>query len=150
GYILTGFLIFWISFDLFGELSDFQKLHLGLEDIAEFYVVKTPEFLVTVLPMAFLLSMLYTLTNHARHNELTAIRAAGVSLGRLSMPYVLVGFFLSLTVFALNELWVPQSLDAAEQILARRQPNRPNDAQKLWEQNVGFSTVTPSGARKWM
>src|SRR6185503_6377373 len=90
-YIMAGFTIFIISFDLLGELSDFQKLRLHAGDVAEYYLVKTPELLVMVLPIAFLLSMLYALTNHARYNEITAMRAAGVSLARLSLPYVGVG-----------------------------------------------------------
>jgi len=77
GYCLVGFLIFWVSFDLFVQLSNFQKLKLTSGDVLAYYVVKTPEMLVTVLPIAFLLALLYTLTNHARHHELTAIRAAG-------------------------------------------------------------------------
>jgi LPS export ABC transporter permease LptG len=150
GYILTGFLIFWISFDLFSELSDYQKLRLEAGDVAEFYVVKVPEFLVLVLPIAFLLSMLYTLTNHARHNEITAMRAAGVSVARLSLPYLAVGFLLSLGLFAMNELWVPQSVEAGEQILTRRQANRPTDAQKQWEHKLGFTTTSASGTRQWL
>lgn len=146
-YCLGGFLILWVAFDLFGELSDFQKLRLRPGDVAEFYLVKIPEFLLNVVPIAFLLALLYTLTNHARHHELTAIRAAGVSMLRLSMPYVLVGFLLSIGLFALNELWVPQSNELAEQILSRRQPNRQNDAQIQWQRRVGFSA--PDSKRRW-
>ena len=35
-----------------------------------------PELLLTVLPVGLLLALLYALTNHARHHELTAMRAA--------------------------------------------------------------------------
>src|SRR6187401_268652 len=110
-YCLAGFLIFWISFDLFARMSEFQKLHLKARDLVELYTVTAPSILVTVLPIAFLLALLYALTQHARHHELTAIRAAGVSLARLSVPYVAVGFILSLVVFAMSEFWVPQSND---------------------------------------
>jgi lipopolysaccharide export LptBFGC system permease protein LptF len=55
-------------------------------EIAQYYVVRTPELLVTVLPIALLLALLYALTNHGRHNELIAMRAAGLSLGRISVP----------------------------------------------------------------
>ena len=95
-YCLVGFLIFWASSDIFAQLSDFQKLKLTARDVLEYYSIRTPEMLVTVLPVAFLLSLLYTLTNHARYHELTAIRAAGVSLLRLSLPYLGMGVILSL------------------------------------------------------
>jgi lipopolysaccharide export system permease protein len=113
GYCLCGFLSFWIFFDLFGELSMFQSKKLIARDIAEYYLISMPEMLVVVLPMALLLALLYALTNHARHHEITAIRAAGVSLWRLCLPYLIVGFIGSLLLFALNELFVPDSTDAA-------------------------------------
>jgi lipopolysaccharide export system permease protein len=120
GYCLSGFLIFWIAFDLFANLNDFQKNGLLAQDIAEYYFVQAPEILVVILPVALLLALLYTLTNHARHNEITAIRVAGVSLWRLSLPYLAVGLVISLVAFALNELCVPDSADAAKRILGRR------------------------------
>src|SRR5205814_557311 len=123
GYCLSGFLIFCIAFDLFSELRTLQEHKLHGIDIVAYYLVKTPELLVMyyVLPVALLLALLYTLTNHARHHEITAIRAAGVSLWRLCLPYLAVGFFASLFLFALNELWVPDSAEATERLRSRHQ-----------------------------
>lgn len=123
GYCLSGFLLLWVASDLITELSGLQEKKLHLVDIAQYYVVKTPEFLVLVLPIALLLALLYTLTNHARHHEITAIRAAGISLWRLCLPYFAVGLFASATVFALNEYCVPLSADRAEQIRNSRSPS---------------------------
>ena len=118
-YCLGGFLVFWISYDLFTELDKFQDAKLHLLDVIEYSIAMTPGFLVTVLPVALLLALLYTLTNHARHNEITALRAAGLSLWRLCVPYFLVGFVTSVALFALNEIGVPQSTEWAERILNR-------------------------------
>src|SRR5438874_6449983 len=117
GYCLCGFLILLVFADLFSDLADFQKKKLLVSDIAEYYLVSTPELLVQVVPIALLLALLYALTNHSRHHEITAIRAAGISLWRLCLPYTAVGLVLSFVVFALNELWVPQCADRAERIL---------------------------------
>lgn len=141
GYCLCGFLLFWISSDLFVKLGEFQKKGLVARDIAAYYLVVLPEFLVLVLPIALLLAMLYTLTNHARHQEITAIRAAGVSLWRLTMPYFGVGFVASLALFAANEFWVPQSEERAEAISKRhvapdpRAPG-PNEYRNLYFENT--------------
>ena len=86
-YCLAGFLILWDAFDLANELHGMQERGLGFGDVASYYFFKTPEFFINVLPMTLLLALLYTLTNHARNNEITAIRTAGVSLWRLSLPY---------------------------------------------------------------
>src|SRR5690349_7468662 len=90
-YCLSGFVLLWICLDLFNELNMFQKAKLHGNDIAEYYLVSTPDVLVIVLPMALLLALLYALTNHARHHEITAIRAAGISMWRLCLPYLGIG-----------------------------------------------------------
>jgi lipopolysaccharide export system permease protein len=137
GYCLCGFLVFWISFDLLSELEDFQKARLGPVDVAEYYLVKTPEFLVTVTPIALLLALLYALTNHARHHELTAMRAAGISYWRLSAPYLGVGFVFSLGVFPLNEWCVPRGGEIADRIRDRYQESQ-SGAGADWRRTLSF------------
>jgi lipopolysaccharide export system permease protein len=100
-----------------------------------------PDFLMVILPIALLLALLYTLTNHARHHEITAMRAAGISLWRLCLPYLVVGFFASLLLFALNELWVPDSADAAEQIRNRHVPPPPGAPGRQQVRNLGFTNA---------
>src|SRR6266446_1532168 len=147
GYCLGGFLIFWMAFDLFSELNNFQEHKLGVGDILQYYCVKAPEFLVVVLPIALLLALLYTLTNHARHHEITAIRSAGVSLWRLCLPYLVVGLLASIALFALNELLVPDSDYAADQVLTRR-INRPAGAPAR-NQVAKLGFVNARAGRSW-
>ena len=140
-YCLGGFLIFWISFDAFNNLADFQDDKLRLPDIIEYYVAMTPEFLVMILPVVLLLALLYTLTNHARHNEITAMRAAGVSLWRLCVPYLTVGLAASAVLFVLNEWCVPRGADWADRI-KNRYVQKPGDAGKQAEfRNFGFTNA---------
>ena len=82
-YCLVGFQIFWLAFDLFGNLQAYQDHNLDWRKIIEITLLRVPNFLNTVLPIALLLALLYTLTNLVRHNELTAMRSAGVSLARI-------------------------------------------------------------------
>jgi lipopolysaccharide export system permease protein len=135
-YCLGGFLIFWMSYDLFTELDGLQKQKLHLLDVIGYSVAKTPEFLVTILPVALLLALLYTLTSHARRNEITAMRAAGVSLWRICAPYFAVGLAASAALFALNESLVPRSTAWADRILHRYVPN-PDDT-AMQSENRGY------------
>jgi LPS export ABC transporter permease LptG len=116
GYCLSGFLLLWISSDLINELRGLQEKKLLVGDIVLYYMVRTPEYMALVLPIGLLLALLYALTQHARHNEITAIRAAGVSLWRLCLPYFMVGLLASLALLAINEVWAPRSVELAEQI----------------------------------
>jgi lipopolysaccharide export system permease protein len=143
GYCLSGFLIFWMSFDLFSELSGFQENNMTASDIVWYYLIKTPELLTVVMPIALLLALLYALTNHVRHNELLALRGAGLSLARLGLPYLGVGLVFSLCLFALNELWVPQTVEAAQQVLRRSgaAASRPEAARSRWHANLNFKNA---------
>lgn len=134
-YCLTGFLIFWVSFDLFSDLDEFQQAGLGGVQVARYYLVRLPELLVTVLPVALLLALLYALSNHGRHNEIVAMRAAGLSLARISVPYLLVGLAGSLALYYLNEVLVPESYARAQAIKKGAGPEARADA---WEYRVNF------------
>ena len=135
-YCLGGFLLFWVSFDLFSELEDFQKVEMTFRQILRYYAYRTPELLVTVLPVALLLALLYALTNHGRHNEIVAMRAAGLSLARISVPYLSLGVVLSLALFALNELAAPEGSAKAQQI--RTLGGRAQSPADDWRQVVNF------------
>ncbi len=138
GYCLGGFLVFWVSFDLVSELDDYQKFNLSLLEVAEYYLVTLPEFVVTVVPLSLLLALLYALTNHARHHELTAMRAAGVGLWRLCLPYLATGTLMSLMVLGLNELWVPRSQELGQRILSRHATVTDSGSKGRWFRNLAF------------
>jgi lipopolysaccharide export system permease protein len=146
-YCLGGFLIFWITSDLFNRMGDFQEARMHVGDMAEYYVVKAPELLAIVLPVALLLALLYALTQHARHNEITAIRAAGVSLWRLALPYLAVGFLASGFLFYLNEFWATDAEERAELVMARRAQTGHAKFNKHIVTNLGF--VNTRDGRNW-
>lgn len=120
GYCLGGFLLFWLSFDLFSSLDEFQRKQLTALDIAELYWVRLPELMLVVLPVALLLAALYALSNHSRHHEITAIRAAGISLWRICVPYFAVGILLSLGLFWITEEFGPTAKEREREIKDRR------------------------------
>ncbi len=138
GYCLSGFLIFWISSDLLSNLNTFQQAKLSVVEIGEYYFVRTPELLTVVLPVALLLALLYVLTNLTRHHELTAMRAAGLSLWRLCTPYLVVGLSFSLALYLLTELWMPNSAERAEEILKRHAAKQQNAADRAWRNDLKF------------
>tara|TARA_Y100001934_G_C12331989_1_gene765599 strand:+ start:958 stop:2106 length:1149 start_codon:yes stop_codon:yes gene_type:complete len=108
-YCLVGFQVFWLAFDLYSHLDEYRDAGLTASQIAQLCVMKMPELLSTVLPVALLLALLYALSNHARHNELVAMRAAGVSLLRLSTPYLAVGLAFGAVQFSVAEFLGPRA-----------------------------------------
>lgn len=147
GLCLGGFYVFWVSFDLLTELSKLQAHKLRGPDVLEYYVVRSPEFIVTVLPMALLLAVLYALGRHTRYNELVAVRVAGLSVWRVCTPHIAVGLVASLVFFALNELWVPDTEQKAERVLNRRVDQASASPSAALVSNYGFAN--PSQKRTW-
>lgn len=147
GYCLSGFFLFWTAFDLIAQIDDFQKAQMYARDIVAYYLVKTPETLMTVVPVALLLALLYAVTHHARHHELTAMRAAGVGLWRIAAPYLALGTVLSGVLFALNEFVVPDGNEAAESIRCRRLPVDPGALPRPWHPSLTFSNQRDH--RRW-
>ena len=140
-YCLGGLMILGTCFSLFGELAELQERKLRIFDVVEYSIANMPGFLVLVLPITLLLAMLYTLTNHARNNEITAMRASGLSLWRICVPYFATGLLASIGIFALNEYVVPNSSDWAEKIKCRH-VQKPGDVEsKNIFNNFGFNNA---------
>lgn len=138
GYCLGGFLVFWITYFFFSELDKMQERQLDALECAELAVAMMPGFLVMVLPITLLLSLLYALSQHARHHELTALRAAGISLWRLSLPYFGIGLAAAVCYFFLNEFAAPRGAAKREELLSRRVDGVPDAKGKLIFSKVGF------------
>jgi lipopolysaccharide export system permease protein len=139
GFCLGGFMIFWAAFDLLAHLSDYRDEKMTIADLAHYYLLTAPGILAYLLPIGLLLALLYALTHHAKHNELTAMRAAGISLWRLALPYLAVGFILSLVVLVINEVVAPPAAEKAEGLRTRRVNQAGEVSNTKHARNVGFT-----------
>ena len=147
-YCLVGFFMFWMAFELLQELSSLQEHKLSAWEIVMYYAVKSPALVVVMLPIALLLGLLFALSNHSRYHEITAIRAAGVSLWRLSLPYFAVGAIAGGVLFGLNEFFVPDSESAALSIKQRHVQTERAGVMQGRVRNLGFTNAREQ--REWL
>jgi lipopolysaccharide export system permease protein len=77
--------------------------------IGEVFLLSLPFIVAMTLPMAVLLAVLYAFTNLASGNEITAMRASGISIGQLLRPVFLAALLLTVADF----VFVDQGLPAA-------------------------------------
>ncbi len=77
--------------------------------IAEVFALSVPFVIAMTMPMAVLVAVLYTMSRLAAENELTALRAAGISLGRLMRPLLLGGLFMTVLAFLFSDQVLPRS-----------------------------------------
>lgn len=106
---MGAFLMLFVIFDLFDHLSDFLEAHTATALIFRYYLLLIPSVLIYIVPISILLGVLYGLSLLTRSNELTAMRASGVSLNRLMVPLILFGFIASLLLLFVNETVAPWS-----------------------------------------
>jgi lipopolysaccharide export system permease protein len=146
-YCLGGFMALWVSFFFFTKLDDMREAKLHGFEVVEYCVAGLPEFFILVLPVLLLLALLYALTHHARHNELTALRAAGISLHRLCLPYYITGILAVGIYFALNEMAVPACQRWTTEILSRH--TRSENDLKHPTRFIGTDFYNARAHRKW-
>jgi lipopolysaccharide export LptBFGC system permease protein LptF len=138
GFCLGGFMVFWLSFDLLGQVGTLQQRGLGPKAVAWYYCLGVPDMLSTVLPVGFLLALLYALTQHARHNEITAIRAAGVGMWRLCVPYLAVGIVMVASLHGISEGIAPGCRARQERMLAGAMQA---SAEGLWRERIDVENI---------
>ena len=70
--------------------------------VLEYYVYTLPYFISIGLPMAVLISTVFSLGSIVKRNEWTAMKASGVSIYRIALPLVICGIILSGGSFMLD------------------------------------------------
>ena len=106
-FCLLGFVMILVVHDLFESLEYFVEAEPTLFEVVYYYTRLVPSVLGFIVPIALLLAVLYSLSQLTRNNELTAMRASGVSLYRLLVPFVVVGFLFAVAVLHINERYGP-------------------------------------------
>ncbi|MEO6874449.1 MAG: LptF/LptG family permease, partial [Opitutaceae bacterium] len=101
---------------LYNDFRDLRDLGAHGLDMWMYFFVTMPSFLAVVLPLALLLSLLFVLGKLHRANEFTALRAAGVSLGRIMAPIWFVGVLACGLAWWLNSTIVPWSVETSREL----------------------------------
>ena len=104
---ICGILVLDVMFDDFRDLREYGARGLVFW---EYLAITLPSFLAIALPFALLVSVLYALGQLHRANELTAMRAAGVGILRLTAPVWVVGAMCCGVSWWLNTSVVPWSV----------------------------------------
>lgn len=120
GYALLFSLIaFWVIFlvvDLVEHMDNFIDRHAPLFLVIKYYFYYTPYTLALTLPVAMLLACLFSIGQLARHNELTAMKSAGISLYRILLPVLVLSFLISLFVIGFGGWLVPFTYQKKEEV----------------------------------
>lgn len=108
-YCLLAFTMIYVIYDLFDNLADFVEAKTPLPLVVKYYAVLMPSVVSRIVPISLLLAVLYSLSSLTKNNEITAMRASGISIVRLMVPFMGVGVISSLAVAAVHETIGPRA-----------------------------------------
>ncbi len=106
--VLAGILVLYLTVTFLKEADEFIRHKAGMSQVVRYYLYSIPGMAGQALPFAALIGTLLSLGALSRHNEITAMRAGGVSVIRITFPVLLGGALLAALGFVNNELIMPE------------------------------------------
>lgn len=105
--VLTTFLLLLLVFTVFELLGDILRNHVSPFVVGDYLLNVTPYFLYNVAPLAILLAVLVTLGLMQRSNEVTAVKATGISIYRIIVPLLVASAMLAAGLFFFDQFYLP-------------------------------------------
>lgn len=104
---------------LYDNFRDLLDAGASGSDVAFYFLVRVPRFFSVVLPLALLVSLLYSLGRLHRGNEIIALRAAGLGLFEITRSLWVSGLILCGVSWWLNASVIPWSIERSDRMLDR-------------------------------
>lgn len=119
-YVLRGWLFYfavlliaftgvYIIFDFFQVLGDIVRNQVPVRVVVDYYRYLLPQVIYLMLPPSILVATLVNFGLLTKSNQVTAIKSAGVSLYRLSVPVLVVTALLSVGMFFFGDRVLPET-----------------------------------------
>ena len=126
----------YIAVNMSENVDEIRKNNVSFLIVASYYMFSLPQILHDILPLTFVIAFLGTAATLERHNESTALKAAGVSLTRVAAPLFALGGLVALGLFLLDESIVHRANRDAQRledvIKARKVARSYRATDRLW------------------
>ncbi|HKR86455.1 MAG TPA: LptF/LptG family permease [Terriglobales bacterium] len=107
--IMGSLTVLSLIFTIFELLGDILKNHVSPWVVGEYLLNVTPFFLYNTAQYGVLLSVLITLGLMQRSNEVTAMKATGISIYRIIVPVLVAAIMVSVGLFLSDQLYLPHT-----------------------------------------
>ncbi len=110
GMIVATFLLLLLVFTFFELLGDIVRNRVSVLLVGEYLVNVTPYFLYQiVVPISVLLAVLITFGLMQKANEVTAMKAAGISVYRVILPVMVIAAVIAAGLFFFDQYYLPHA-----------------------------------------
>lgn len=124
GVLLFTFVALTEVFNFFELLGDVFRNQIPIVDLFRYLFFLAPKLIYDAAPVSVLVATLVAFGILAKHNEIAALKACGVSLHRLSLPVLFAGLALSAALFAFDH-YVATGANVIQERLRNRIKGRP-------------------------
>ncbi|MDZ7269368.1 MAG: LPS export ABC transporter permease LptG [candidate division KSB1 bacterium] len=108
-FALAAVISIFIIIDLVESLSDYIDRQVPVVVIFSYYFYYIPYIIVLMMPIAMLLAAMFSVGQLNKHNELTAMKASGLSIPRILLPLFVLGLLVSLVMLVFAETVMPEA-----------------------------------------
>ena len=109
GLVIGTLLALSLIFTVFELLGDILKNQVSPYVVSEYLLNVTPYFLYNTAQYGVLLAVLITLGLMQRSNEVTALKATGISVYRVIIPVLLVAVMVAVGLFLSDQFYLPHT-----------------------------------------
>lgn len=107
------------------QFGNFVGKGLAWSVVGEVFLLSIPFIVAMTLPMAVLVAVLYAFSHLAADNEITAMKASGISVGRLLAPVLGGAALMGLIALVWNDQLLPRSNHRLRTLLVDIQRKKP-------------------------
>ncbi len=111
------FIVLYLIVDFFEKIRMFLSNHANVIQMASYFLFSIPIIVSLVLPFAVLLATLMTYSTFSKFNEITAMKANGISLYRIAFPALIFAAIVSICLFYFSEMITPAAIQKAEYVI---------------------------------
>lgn len=117
--ILSTFLMLLLVFTFFELLSDILHNQVSPLVVLEYLANLTPYLLYQLTPLSVLLGVLVTFGLMQKANEVTAMKASGISIYRVVFPVLVISGILASGLFFFDQLYLPHANQRQDELRNR-------------------------------
>src|SRR3989442_1054399 len=125
GYALAALTFAMLVNQVAKQFGNFVGKGLPWGVIFEVFALSIPFIVAMTLPMAVLVAVLYTFSHLAADNEVTAMKASGISVGRILAPVLGGATLIGLIALLWNDQILPRSNHTLRTLLVDIQRKKP-------------------------
>lgn len=135
GLIVTAFVVLLLVFTVFELIGDILRNHISPIVVGAYLLNVSPYFIYNIAPLSILLAVLITFGLMQRSNEITAMKATGISLYRIIIPVLITSTALAMGLFFFDQVYLPHTnkrQDALRNLIKGKPPQTYLNPDRKW------------------